>query len=46
MDEIFCLRGNMYSFKCGDESKNNLKGISKFKRKKIKFEDFKKMFRC
>ena len=32
----------MYSFKCGDDSKNNLKGISKPQSKNIKFEDYKK----
>ena len=28
-DEFFCLRSKMYSFKCGNHNKNNLKGISK-----------------
>ena len=30
----------MYSFKCGDDSKNKLKVISKTQSKNIKFEDF------
>ena len=32
----------MYAFKCGDDSKNKLKGISKSQSKIIKFEDYKK----
>ena len=32
----------MYSFKCGDDSKNELKGISKSQSKNIKFEEYKK----
>ena len=32
----------MYAFKCGDDSKNKLKGISKSQSKKIKFEEYKK----
>ena len=28
IDELVCLRSKMYSFKCGDESKNKIKGIS------------------
>ena len=30
----------MYAFKCGDDSKNRLKGISKSCSKKIKFEEY------
>ena len=30
----------MYAFKCDDDSKNKLKGISKSQSKIIKFEDF------
>ena len=30
----------MYSFKCGDDSKNKLKGISKSQSKHIKFEEY------
>ena len=32
----------MYAFKCGDDSKNKLKGISKYQSKNIKFEEYKK----
>ena len=31
----------MYDIKCGDESKNKLKGISKAQSKNIKFEEYK-----
>ena len=30
----------MYAFKCGNESKNKLKGISKSQSKHIKFEEY------
>ena len=42
IDEFICLRSKMYAFKCGDESKNKLIGISKSQWKKIKFEEYKK----
>ena len=29
IDEFVCLRSKMYAFKCGDDSKNKLKCISK-----------------
>ena len=29
IDEFVCLRSKMYAFKCGDDSKNRLKGYSK-----------------
>ena len=29
IDELICLRNKMYVFKCGNDSKNKLKGISK-----------------
>ena len=32
----------MYAFKCGDDSKNKLKGISKSQSKNFKFDDYKK----
>ena len=41
IEEIVCLRSKMYAFKCGDDSKNKLKGISKGQSKKIKFEEYK-----
>ena len=39
--EFVCLRSKMYAFKCGDDSKNRLKGISKAQSKNIKFEQYK-----
>ena len=42
IDEFICLRSKMYAFKCGDESKNKLKGISKSYSRNIKFEEYKK----
>ena len=42
IDEFVCLRSKMYAFKCGDDSKNRLKGISKAQSKNIKFEEYKK----
>ena len=42
IDEFICLRSKMYAYKCGDDSKNKLKGISKSQSKNIKFEEYKK----
>ena len=42
IDEFICLRSKMYAFKCGGDSKNKLKGISKSQSKHIKFEEYKK----
>ena len=42
IDEFVRLRSKMYSFKCGDDSKNKLKGVSKFQPKHIKFEEYRK----
>ena len=42
IDEIVCLRSKMYVFKCGDDSKIKLKGVSKPQPKNIKFEQYKK----
>ena len=42
IDKFVCLRSEMYAFKCGDDSKNKLKGISKSQSKNIKFEEYKK----
>ena len=39
--EFKTLRSKMYAFKCGDDSKNRLKGISKAQSKNIKFEEYK-----
>ena len=42
IDQFVCLRSKMYAFKCGNDSKNKLKGISKSQSKNIKFEEYKK----
>ena len=42
IDEFVCLRSKMYAFKCGDNSKNKLKGVSKSQSKNLKFEEYKK----
>ena len=42
IDEFVCLRSKMYAFKCGNYSKNKLKGVSKSQSKNIKFEEYKK----
>ena len=42
IDEFVALRSKCYAFKCGDDSKNKLKGISKSQSKNIKFEEYKK----
>ena len=40
IDEFICLRSKMYAFKCGNDSKNKLKVISKSQSKHIKFEEY------
>ena len=40
IDECICLRSKCYAFKCGDDSKNKLKGFSKSQSKNIKFEEY------
>ena len=42
IDEFVCLRSKMYAFKCGNDSKNKLKGVSKSQSKNIKFDENKK----
>ena len=42
IDESICLRSKMYAFKCGNDGKNKLKGVSKSQSKNIKFEEYKK----
>ena len=42
IDEFVRLRSKMCSCKCGDDSKNKLKGFSKSQLKHIKCEDYKK----
>ena len=39
IDEFVCLRREMYAFKCGNDSKNKLKGVSKSYSKNIKIEE-------
>ena len=40
IDEFVALRSKCYAFKCGDNSKNKLKGISKSYSKNIKFVEY------
>ena len=40
IEQFLCLRSKMYSFKCGDDSKNKLKGICKSQSKHYKFEEY------
>ena len=40
IDEFICLRSKMNAFKCGNDSENKLKGISKSQSKLIKFEEY------
>ena len=40
IDEFVALRSKCYAFKCGNNSKNKLKGISKSQSKNIKFEEY------
>ena len=42
IDEFIYLRSKCYAFKCGDGSKNKLKGISKSQSEKNKIEEHKK----
>ena len=42
IDELIALRSKCYAFKCGDDSKNKLRGISNSYSKKVKFEEYKK----
>ena len=42
IDEFVALRSKCYAFKCGDDSKNKLKGISKSYPRNIKFDEYKK----
>ena len=41
INEFIALRSKCFPFRCGDDSKNKLKGISKSQSKKIKFEEYK-----
>ena len=40
INKFVCLGSKMYSFKCGDDSKNELKGISKSQSAHINFEEY------
>ena len=40
--EFVALRSKCYAFKCGDDSRNKLKGISKSYSRNIKFDEYKK----
>ena len=40
IDEFICLRSKMYAFKCGEDSKNKLKGLSKSQSRNKNFEDY------
>ena len=42
IDEFVALRSKCYAFKCGDNSINKLKGISKSYSRNIKFDEYKK----
>ena len=39
IDEFVCLRSETYSFKCADDKKNKLKGVSKSESIRIKIEE-------
>ena len=41
IDVFIAFRSKMYAFKCGDDSKNRLKGIIKVQSKNTKFEEYK-----
>ena len=41
IDEFFCLRSEMYAFKCGNDSQIKMKCICKLQSKNIKFEELK-----
>ena len=42
MDEFICLKAKAYTFKCGDDNNNKLKGIYISQTKHFKFEGYKK----
>ena len=42
IDEFIALKSKAYSFKCGDENTNKVKGISIFFPKNFKFEEHEK----
>ena len=42
IDKFVCLRSNMYAFKCGDDYKIKLEGVSKSYFDNIRFQEYKK----
>ena len=44
IDEFVCLRKKMYSFKCGDNSKNKIKGVSKSYSKILNLKNIKNVW--
>ena len=42
IDEFICRRSKLYAFKCGFDSKNKVKGVSRSQSKSIKFEENRK----
>ena len=42
IDQFVCLRSKIFAFKCGNDSKKKLKGISESRSKHIKVEEYKK----
>ena len=40
IDEFNALRSKMYVYRCGDDNKNKVKGVSKSQSKNIKFEEY------
>ena len=40
IDEFVCIKSKMYAIKCGNDSRNKLKGVSKSQSKNIKLEEF------
>ena len=41
IDDFVCLKSKMYAFKCRDDSKNKLKGISKSQSKHLNLKNIK-----
>ena len=42
IDEFICLRNKMFAFECGNDSKNEVKGICESQSRNNKFEELKK----
>ena len=41
IDEFFCWRSKTYAFRCGNDSKNKLKGVCKSQSENFKFKGYK-----